>query len=219
MAIVIFGNYVLLNPLIVRGDAAETARKIMAHQTQLRLALVCFLTYSVITVVFSAASFVILKPVNWGVALAGALFRLVFAMMWLLTSLNFLGALRLLGNAGYLQVFETDRLQALARVSLAAPFDDYYVGLPFFGLSATIFAYLFLRSGYIPTALAGFGLISSAWCVVCAFTFLLFPGFGTAVNPYWFDTAMGIYELVLGLWLIIKGINLPVANQASISNH
>ena len=46
MVIVVFANYVLLNPLIVRGNAAETARNIMAHETQFRVALTCFLTYA-----------------------------------------------------------------------------------------------------------------------------------------------------------------------------
>ena len=44
VAIVVFGNYVLLSPLIVPRDAAETARNIMAHETQARMALICFLT-------------------------------------------------------------------------------------------------------------------------------------------------------------------------------
>ncbi len=140
MAIVVFANYVLLNPLLVRGNAAETARNIMAHETQFRVAVTCFLIYSASVVVLLAALYVILKPVNQGLALVGALFRLVFALMWLLSTLNMLGALRLLGNAGYLQVFEADRLQVLARLSVAATFDDYYVGLPFFGLAATICA-------------------------------------------------------------------------------
>jgi hypothetical protein len=42
-AIVVFGNYVLLNPLIVSGDVAATAQNIVAHQTQLRVTVVCFL--------------------------------------------------------------------------------------------------------------------------------------------------------------------------------
>ena len=53
--------------------------------------------------------------------------------MWLLSTLNMLGALRLLSGASYLQIFEADRLQALARVSVAGTFDNYYIGLPFFG--------------------------------------------------------------------------------------
>jgi len=175
VAIVVFANYALYNPLIVTGNAAETARNIVAHETQLRITATCFLTYSASVVVLLTALYVILKPVNRSLALVGALFRLVFALLWLLTTLNLLSALRLLGSASYLQVFEADRLQALARLHLGANFDAYYVGLPFFGLAATVCAYLWLKSNYIPKGLAVFGVISSAWCVVCAFVFPHFP--------------------------------------------
>src|SRR4029077_7092557 len=78
-AIVVFGNYVLLNPLMVSGNAAATAQNIATHQTQLRLVVGLFLAYSLGVVVLLTALYVILKPVNPGLALAGALFRLVFA--------------------------------------------------------------------------------------------------------------------------------------------
>ena len=148
----------------------------------------------------------ILKPVNQGLALVGALFRLVFALLWLFSTLNMLGALRLLGSASYLQAFEADRLQVLARLNVAATFDDYYVGLPFFGLAATVCAYLWLKSNYIPKRLAVFGVISSAWCVICAFVFLIFPQFNKIVNDYWFDSPMAIFELILSFWLLFKGL-------------
>jgi Domain of unknown function (DUF4386) len=212
MVIVVFANYGLLNPLLVRGNAPETARNIMAHQTQFRVVVVCFLAYSASVVVLLAALYVVLKPVNRGLALVGALFRLVFALLWLLSTLNLLGALRLLGSAAYLQVFEPDRLQTLARVYIAATFDDYYVGLPFFGLAATVCAWLWLKSNYIPRWLALFGVISSAFCVFCAFVYLIFSGFAKPVNPYWFDSPMALFELVVGLWLLFKG--LPQAETA-----
>ena len=178
----------------------------MAHQTQVRAALVCFLLYSANVVVLLAALYVILRPVSPILALIGALFRLVFAVLWLLATLNRLGALRLLGTAPYIQVFQPDHVQALARLQIAANFDDYYVGLPFFGLAATICAYLWLRSGYIPKALACFGVISSVWCVICAFVFLVFPNFNKVVNDYIFDTPMAIFELLVSLWLLFKGL-------------
>src|SRR5947208_7395343 len=78
-ALVVFGNYVLLEPLVVPRNAVDTARNILAHQTQFRFAAVCFLTYAVGVVVLLSALYVILAPVNRGLALAGALFRLVFA--------------------------------------------------------------------------------------------------------------------------------------------
>jgi hypothetical protein len=207
-AIVVFGNFVLLNPLTVPGNAAATAQNIVAHETQFRLTVVCFLTYSLGVVVLLSALYVILKPVNPGLALVGALSRLVFAFLWLLSTLNMLSALRLLGNANYLQVFEPDRLQAMAKLHLGANFDDYYVGLPFFGLAATICAYLWFKSNYIPRGLALYGVISSAWCVFCAFVYLIFPHFNKIVNDWWFDFPMAVFELVLSFWLLFKGIQI-----------
>src|SRR5882724_5350665 len=206
-AIVVFGNFVLLNPLLVPGNAAATAQNIVAHETQFRLTVVCFLTYSLGVVLLLSALYVILKPVNPGLALVGALSRLVFALLWLLSPLNLLSGLRLLSNANYLQVFEPDRLQALARLHLGASFDDYYVGLPFFGLAATICAYMWLESNYIPKGLAIFGLISSVWCVLCAFIFLIFPHFNKVVNDYIFDSPMALFELIVSFWLLFKGLS------------
>jgi hypothetical protein len=206
VVIVVFGNYALLGPLVVTGNAAQTAQNIVAHQTQVRVALICFLTYGLSVVVLLAALYVILKPVDRLLALIGALFRLVFALLWLLTTLNLLGALRLVGNAPYLRAFEANHLQVLARLQIAASFDDYYVGLPFFGLAATVCAWLWLKSGYIPRGLSIFGVISSAWCVLCAFVYLIFPTFNKIVNDYIFDTPMALFELALSFWLLFRGI-------------
>src|SRR5437764_3307405 len=182
VVLVVFGNYVLLEPLIVPRNAADTARNMLAHQTQFRVALTCFVAYGIGSVVLLTALYTILAPVNRGLALAGALFRLVFVMLWLVAPLNSLGALRLLSDSSYLQVFEPQRLQALARVQIAASFDDYYVGLPFFGLAATVCAWLWLKSSYIPRGLSKFGVIATPWCGLFAVIFLLFPPLNQLAN-------------------------------------
>ena len=210
-AIVVFSNYLLLSPLIVPRNAADTARNILAHPTQFRLALTCFVAYGAGAVVLLTALYVILSPVNRGLAFAGALFRLVFALLWLIAPINSLGALRLLGDASYLQVFEPERLQVLARLQIAASFDDYYVGLPFFGLAATVCAWLWLKSNYIPRGLSIFGVIASAWCVLCAVVYLILPTFNKIVNDYIFDSPMALFELVVSFWLLFKGLK-PVAS-------
>src|SRR5438552_9330799 len=175
--LVVFGNYVLLGPLIIPRNAVDTARNILAHETQFRLALICFIIYGIGAVVLATALYVILAPVNRGLALAGALFRFVFAILWLIAPLNSLAALRLIGDSPYLKVFEADHLQALARIQIAGSFDDYYVGLPFFGLAATVCAWLWLKSKCIPRWLAIFVVVASAWCVFCAIVYLIFPDF------------------------------------------
>jgi hypothetical protein len=213
--LVVFGNYVLLDPLIVPRNAADTARNILAHQTQFRAALTCFIAYGIGSVVLLSALYMILVPVSRSLALTGALFRLVFAILWLIAPLNSLAALRVLGDAPYLKVFEPERLEALARVQLAGSFDDYYVGLPFFGLAATVYAWLWLKSNYIPKGLAIFGVIASAWCVLCAFIFLIFPNFNKIVNDYIFDSPMAMFELIVSFWLLFKGIRTPNPGQIS----
>jgi len=217
-ALVVFGNYVLLGPLIVPRNAVDTARNILAHETQFRLALICFITYGIGAVVLSTALYVILAPVNRGLALAGALFRLVFAMLWLIAPLNSLAALRLLGDTPYLKIFDPDHLQALARVQIAGSFDDYYVGLPFFGLAATVCAWLWLKSKYIPRGLSIFGVIGSAWCVFCAFAYLIFPNFNKIVNDYIFDSPMALFELIVSVWLLVKGLKPLEPDQSQTGN-
>ena len=206
IAIVVAANYGVNFRLIVPDNAVDTARNMMAHETLFRLNIACNLIYVVNVVVLLAALYVILKPVNRHLALIATFCRLVFALMWCVTALNTLGALRLLGNAAYLPVFNADQLQTLARLHVTSSYDAYYVGLPFWGLASTVCGYLWLKSGYIPRALAAFGVISSAWCMMCAFAFIVFPHFDTTVNAYWFDSPMVIFEMALGLWLLLKGL-------------
>jgi len=218
IAIVVVANYGITFRLIIPGNAVDTARNIVAHETLFRINIACNLIYVVNILILLSALYVVLKPMNRNLALVAAFCRLIYALMWALFALNMLGALRLLGDAAYLEVFKADQLQALARLNLTASFDGYYVGLPFWGLASTICSYLLFRSRYIPGALAAFGVISSAWCVFCAFAFIVFPHFGSTVNAYWFDMPMLIFEIVLGFWLLIKGLSQSVLAQQNLIN-
>src|SRR5437762_3673090 len=81
VAIVVFANYVLLNPLIVPGNAVETARNIVAHETQFRITAVCFLIYSAGVVVLLTALYLVVRSINCGRALVGSLFCLVLSLI------------------------------------------------------------------------------------------------------------------------------------------
>jgi Domain of unknown function (DUF4386) len=209
--IVILVNFGISFRLIVEGDAAETARNIMANETLFRINIACNLVYSLAIMLLLASLYVILNPVNHTLALLAAICRLVLALTWCLTALNMLGALGFLSNAAYLSVFEKAQLQALARLHLASGHDAYYVGLPFWGLASLLCSFLWLRSGYVPRLLAAFGILTSGWCVFCAFTFLVFPRFDMTVNAWWYDMPMVIFEIVLGIWLLSKGLSPPAS--------
>jgi hypothetical protein len=209
LATVVFANFAIHERLIVAGNAAETARNILAHERLFRISIACDLIYCAGVVVLLTALYVILKPINRGLALLAALWRLVYALMWVLMTLNLFAALRVLSGADYLRVFEAERLQALARLYLGASFDEYYVGLLLYGLGSAVSSYLWFKSSYIPKALAVWGVISSVWCAACTFAFIVFPNFAKVIDLWWFDTPMGIFEIATGLWLLLKGLRPP----------
>jgi hypothetical protein len=207
-AVVVYVNFGIHDRLTVPGNAAETARNILAHETLFRLGIAGDLMYCAGIVVLITALYVILRPVSHALALLAALWRMVWVLMWLVMTLNLFDALRLLTGAGYLRAFETERLQALARLYLGTRFDYYYVGLLFGALASTVSAYLWLKSRYIPRALAIFGVISSLFCVVCTLVFYVFPNFDKIVNLWWFDSPMAIFDIVLSFWLLTKVLKL-----------
>jgi hypothetical protein len=209
-ASVVFAQFRIHDGLIIEGNATETARNIMAHERLFRISIACDLINCVGVVVLLAALYVVLKPVNRGLALLAAFWRFVYAVMWILMTLNLFDALRLVRGANYLRVFEAEQSQALASLYLGGRFDQYYVGLLFCGLASTVCSCLWFRSKYIPKALAGWGVISSAFCVACTFAFIIFPNFVNVVNLWWFDSPMGIFDIVTSFWLLFTGLRMPL---------
>jgi hypothetical protein len=211
MAIVILVNYGITFRLVIPGNAVETTRNIMANEPLFHISVAGNLIYATTVVVLLSALYVILKPVNRNLALVATFCRLVYVFMWGAAALYTVGALRLLEGAAYLPVFGADQLQTLAMLHLDASLDAYYIGLPFWGLASTICGYLLFKSRYVPRALAAVGILSSAWCVICAFAFISIPRFDTIVNASLFDVPMVMFELALGFWLLLKGLRLEPA--------
>jgi len=197
-ATVVYVNFGIHERLIVENNAAETARNILAHERLFRIGIAGDLIYCAGVIVLLTTLYVILKPVNRGLALLAAFWRFVWVLMWLVMTLNLFDALRLLSGADYLRAnlraFEAERLQALARFYLGTSFDYYYVALLFGALASTACGYLWFKSRYIPGALAAFGVISSAFCVACTFVFYIFPTFDKIVNLWWFDFSDGYFR-------------------------
>lgn len=198
-------NFGIIGPLIIRGDPAQTARNILAQETLFRIGVVGDAVYCIGAVALSAALYVILRPADQNLALLTALGRLVHGFSWLLVAINHLTVLRLLTGADYTRAFGSDEVPVLAQLYLSG-FDQYFVGLLFWALGATVGSYLWFKSNYIPRAMAVVGMVSSAWCVACTVTLLVFPGFRNIVNWWWYDTPMASFEFVLSFWLLFKGL-------------
>lgn len=112
-AIVFAVNFGINERLLVAGDPAQTARNILGHERLFRIGIAGNLVYEAGLLALLSALYVTLRPAGRTLALLAAFWRLVYASMWVLMSLNQLTALRLLNGADYLRVLGTEQAQAL----------------------------------------------------------------------------------------------------------
>jgi hypothetical protein len=202
----IFAEFYVLGRLLVYNNAVETARNIMAHERLFRLGTASNLIVFAIDIVLITALYVVLKSVNRHLALLAAFWGLIETAIFVVTLLNDFEVLRLLSGADYLQVFEPDRLQALARISMSGHGAGYGVGLVFAGLRSTLFCYLWFKSSYIPRVLAVWGILASILMGACAFSLIIFPELAKVVSVGIYGTPIFFFELTMGFWLLFKGL-------------
>jgi hypothetical protein len=202
----VLAEFYVLGRLIVSGNAAQTALNIVAHERLFRLGIASNLAVFAIDVVLIAALYVVLKPVNKYFAVLAAAWGLIETAILVVVTLSDFDVLRILSGAEYLKVFEGDRLQALARLSIGAHGDTYNVGLVFAGLRSTDFCYLWFKSGFIPRALAGWGMAASFLMGACAFSFIIFPELAKLVPVEIYGGPIFVFELTMGFWLLFKGL-------------
>jgi hypothetical protein len=193
---------------LVSDNAVTTAQNIMAHERLFRLGLASNLLVFAADVVLVTALYIVLERVNRRLALVATFFRLMETTILFVAVLNDFSVLRLLSGASYLTAVSPDVLAALARVSMGAHTATYGVALLLFGFGSPVFCYLWLKSGYIPKPLAVWGVLASVWIGICSFSFVVFPELSTVVTVQYFGGPIFLFELTIGLWLVLKDIKL-----------
>jgi len=191
--------------VIATGDAAQTAKNIAASERLFRLAIVGELITVAGTVILVVALYAILRTIDRNVALLAAFWRLLENVVLAIIPLNAFVVLALLGGADYLRAFDAAQLQALAYVFLRAHGAGFRIGFLFLGLGSAAFAYLWFKSRYIPRLLAALGILASLQMAASEVAIMTFPALASVVGMAYM-APMGLFELTLGFWLLIKGV-------------
>jgi hypothetical protein len=195
--------------LIVYDNAVQTARNIMAHEHLFRLGVAANFLVFATDVVLVTGLYIVLEPVNRGLALLAAFFRLIETTALFMVTLADFAVLRILGGAEYLKALDTVTIATLARLAIAGHGAAYTLGLLIFGFGSTIFCYLWLKSAYVPKPLAMLGVFASAWIGACVFTIMIAPEAAKILPlPVW-AAPIFLFELTMGLWLVIKRLPAP----------
>jgi len=207
-AILVFDEVYVRSNLIAYANPAKTAANIMASERLFRLSIAGDLIGFATDVVLIVALYVILKTVNRNLALLAAFWRLIETFIEVVMTLSSFDVLRLLSGAAYLRAFEADRLQAMTMLSIGAHDAGYEVAMFFFGMGSAVFSYLWLKSRYIPRALAAWGVVGSLLAAASPFGFTILPNFANIVEP-WSYVPILVFEIALALWLLVKGLRPP----------
>jgi hypothetical protein len=199
----------VLSKFIAAENVINTAHNILANEFLFRIGIINDLITSAVVLALALALYIILKSINKNLALLALFLKLTEAILLAVTALgNFVGLLILKGQAS-LTVFEPEQIQALVglfinvRISLSA------IPMVFLGLNLVVFLYLLFKSKYVPRILACFGILSYALIFIYALITILSPNYASIMIIQiicWAPSCC--FELIIGLWLLFKGINL-----------
>ena len=209
-----FGEFFVPSKLIVSADATATANNIIASNSLFRIGFASYLVEAMCDVALTLILYVLLRPVHKDVALLAAFFRVVSTAVFAVAELFYFAASLILGGADYLKTFSPDQLNALALLSLRAYGLGGGIFMLFYGVASILLGYLMIRSGYLPRILGALLTLSGIGFVVYNFALVLAPRYAWSglLAP------AGLAALSLGLWLVVKGVDLAKWKERSQRN-
>ena len=212
----VFAQGFVSNRLIVSGDAAATARNILAHQGLYRLGFTVFLVEMVAGVAKTALWYVLLRPVNRSIAVSSAFIDLAGNVIKTFARVFYIVPLWVLlptagGASTVLLGFTPQQVESIALVLLQINNRGAAAALAFFGFSITLNGYLIFRSTFMPRWLGVLTMISGlAWLP------FLYPPLG----PFAFLPA-ALFALassaVTIVWLVFFGVSEKRWNECAES--
>jgi len=212
-ALAYFAEFHVRAKLFDYQSAANTFANIATSQHLFRLGLAADLLTFALDVVIIAGTYLILRPASRCLATFGLAWRLIETAIVAVMALDTFHILTLVSGADYLRAFPAAQLQAMIRMAVDAHNAGYNTGFLFFGLGSGAFCIAWYRSRYIPRVLAAWGLLGSVLAAASTFVYTMSPALADIVEPTCF-IPIGTFEIILGFWLLLRGVRLPTRRYA-----
>jgi hypothetical protein len=197
-----FPSMVLFDRATTGEGAAAKLARIAQHATDVRITVLLSLLACFAAVTLAVSLYAVTRDEDNEVALFGLSFRfgeglmnaafsvVTVALLWLATSTT--------------RAPDATSTYALTELLLKVGGWGTTVSATLFAAGRTCFSYLLLRGRMIPVSLAWLGVVASLLLVVCLP--LQLAGFlrGPVISLMWLP--MAAFEVPLGFWLLIKGV-------------
>jgi hypothetical protein len=212
MALSLFTQMYVPGKVDIPHNVPATAHNLSAFAGLYRTASVVDILIFVSDVVIAWAFYELLKGVERELALLGAFLRVGDAAILTTATLCGVVALRLVSGAEYLEGIDSKELAGLARLAMSVRGAGLFAGFVFLGAGSTVFAFLLFKSRLVLRLLPAWGMLASPLLALGSLGTLLSPWFAAnlsmlAMLPMFF------YEVPLGLWFVVKGVQ--VQSQAN----
>lgn len=200
-----FGEGYVPIQLIAANDAATTVANLKANDLLYRLSFATYLIEALCDVGIAVIFYILLKPVSRGLAMFTVFIGLLSTALYAVCEIFYFGLPQLLlRDSEYLKSFTPEQINTL--ILLSIKLFNYGAGmfLVFYGTGWIIRGWLMILSGYLPKVLGLLMIVGGLGFVASTLTQVLAPQLNT---PYMLF-AMAPGGILLGLWLLIRGVNV-----------
>jgi hypothetical protein len=197
----IFAQGFVSERLVISGDPAATSSNILAHRSLFEWSFTIYMIEMACQIMTTALFYFLLRPLNRSLALVAAFLSLSGCIIKTFARVFYIAPLFVLGGAQYLNVFNTQQLQALALLFLKVNDRGAAMALAFFGFEALFNGYLVFRSNFLPRIL---GVLSMA--AGLGWLTFLYPPLGYRLFLYLAAFAL-LGSAAMIFWLIVFGVN------------
>ena len=209
LIIILFGVFsegFVTSKLLVAGDAAATARNILAAPGLWQVSVAANVLVVLCAVPLLWIEYLLLRSVSNGLALLSLLLNLVSLAVEAVSKVFLLLVMPTLANAEYRQAFGPAQVPLLAHFALKAHDLAFNIALLFFGGTCLVNGYLLFKSGYFPKALGVLLQVAGGSYLVACWAALFAPDLADQLLPGILLPPL-VGELSVCLWLLVKGVN------------
>jgi hypothetical protein len=208
-----FAGPVLATALIPDLTGTDYLTQFSAHANQTAGGVLLWIISAFTSAGIAIAMYPVLKEQNAGLALGSVIFRALEAAFYMLEIVILLSLLTLGQQFNTVGTADRTSLQVIGNLLVSVRDQAGWVAVFAFCVGAFMYYYVFFQSRVIPRWLSGFGIVAitlmMAACVLVLFS-------GNRVTSYillWAPIA--VQEMVLAVWLIVKGFNPVVSVSKS----
>ncbi len=210
LLIVIFGliaQIFVRDNLVDYGNAAVTAKNILASESWYRFGFISELLMLICDVGVATILYILLKETSKNLSLLAFAFRLTSIVILSVTALSHYSALSFLSSPSYLNVFNADQLEALALFTIKIHGVGYNICLLFFGIHLLFLGYLVYLADIFPKYLGVLLFIGGICYVLNSIVWFQFPDLVKYIYPA-IIIPCAIGEWIFCIWLIARGIKV-----------